>query len=375
MYTGYYRFADKIIEIISIYKDVQDYCASYAALCEDGRCDYHVKITQEDIDREPRIEEGTLPDSEYEKTAVYRKIVECLLADDILLMHGSCIAVDGRAYIFTARSGTGKSTHTRLWREIFKERAVMVNDDKPLLKVTESGITVYGTPYDGKHRLSTNIAMPLAAICVLERGEENSIERITAKDIYPVMMQQIYRPKEASELMKTMDLIDKLIAKVSLYRLHCNMDPSAAKLSYETMSGDKLEAKKSIKSYLEETGRITYANKGVSMMPLLKEGRDLFTVERKEGRLKKYDVVLYMRPNGQYVLHRVVKVRKHDYVILGDNCVSKEYGITDDMILGVMTSYKRKGKNHTVDEALYKAYSRLVVALYPVRRVIRRIGL
>ena len=116
--------------------------------------------------------------------------------------------------------------------------------------------------------------------------------------------------------------------------------------------------------YLEKNGSMTYSNVGTSMMPLLKQGRDLFTVTKKGSeRCRKYDVVLYRRPPDKYVLHRVVKVRENDYVILGDNCINKEYGITDDDILGVMTSFVHKGKQHKVNDMTYRIYSHLWVDL------------
>ena len=119
----------------------------------------------------------------------------------------------------------------------------------------------------------------------------------------------------------------------------------------------------SLEEYLEEHGTLTYANTGVSMMPLLRQGRDLFIAEKKgPGRCRAGDVVLYRRPPDQYVLHRVVKVRPEDYVILGDNCISREYGITDGDIIGVMTGYVRGGKTHSVGETGYRVYSSLWMA-------------
>ena len=145
-----------------------------------------------------------------ETLAVYRKIADKMIDYDTILFHGSVIAVDGIGYLFTAKSGTGKSTHTRLWRELFGERAVMVNDDKPLIIVSENGIIVYGTPWDGKHRLSTNISVPLNAVCVLERSEENHIEKVKADSVYNMLVQQVYRPQNPQRLLKTMQLIDVL---------------------------------------------------------------------------------------------------------------------------------------------------------------------
>ena len=137
---------------------------------------------------------GNFSDEYLETLALYRKIVERLLEWDTLLFHGSCISVDSKAYLFTAKSGTGKSTHTQLWKKLFGERAVFINDDKPLLKISAQGVTVYGTPWDGKHHRSTNTSCPLKAVCILTRNTENSIQRIDKKAALPMLCQQSYRP-------------------------------------------------------------------------------------------------------------------------------------------------------------------------------------
>ncbi len=190
---------------------------------------------RESADREDALE-GKEPqnysDAYLETLAVYRKICEKMVEYDTILMHGSVVAVDDQAYLFTAKSGTGKSTHTRLWREVFGERAVMVNDDKPLLKLTEDGVLACGTPWDGKHRLSTNVCLPLKAVCILERGEENEIHPISAQEALPMVFQQTYRPKN---LGKYLEIIDKLTQRVAFYRLKCNQTAEAAKIAYEAM--------------------------------------------------------------------------------------------------------------------------------------------
>ncbi len=113
-----------------------------------------------------------------------------------------------------------------------------------------------------------------------------------------------------------------------------------------------------IEDYLNERGTLIYSNVGTSMMPLLRQGRDLFTVRKKgQERCRAGDVVLYKRPPDQYVLHRIVEVREDGYVILGDNCVNREYGIRDSDILGVMTGYIRDGKEHSVTEQAYLDYT------------------
>ena len=119
---------------------------------------------------------------------------------------------------------------------------------------------------------------------------------------------------------------------------------------------------------LNRKGSFTYTCSGVSMLPLLRQHKDLFTIEKKQDRCEKYDVVLYKRPPKSYVLHRVVEVREKDYVILGDNCLNKEYGIKDEDILGVMTSFVRNGKEYPVSHRGYRLYVAVWYLLYPLRR-------
>ncbi|MBQ7592889.1 MAG: S24/S26 family peptidase [Synergistaceae bacterium] len=126
--------------------------------------------------------------------------------------------------------------------------------------------------------------------------------------------------------------------------------------------------------YLAETGTLTYSNVGRSMMPLLREGRDLFTVERKtSSRCKVGDVVLYRRPPDKYVLHRIIQVRENDYVILGDNCVAKEYGITDDDILGIMTSFVRNGQERSVKSFSFRLYTFIILHTISLRIFLKRL--
>ena len=206
---------------------------------------FYVETTPADLVFERERSEqigGVLPvqseenrNKELELLAVYRRIAEQMPFRDTFLFHGSAVAVDGAAYLFTARSGTGKSTHTRLWREMLGDRAVMVNDDKPLIRLTEDGAVVYGTPWNGKHRLGTNISVPLKAVCILERAKQNTIRAITREEAFPMLIQQSYRPLDPAALAKTLSLVDRLSRTVSLYRLGCNMDPEAAELSYNIM--------------------------------------------------------------------------------------------------------------------------------------------
>lgn len=107
---------------------------------------------------------------------------------------------------------------------------------------------------------------------------------------------------------------------------------------------------------LEKNGILIYTNRGDSMMPLLRENRDLIHIRKTNGRCKKYDVPLYKRDSGQYVLHRILKVRDRDYVICGDNRWQREYGITDRHILGVLEGITRDGVYIPVTDKRYRFY-------------------
>ena len=124
---------------------------------------------------------------------------------------------------------------------------------------------------------------------------------------------------------------------------------------------------------LAKSGKLVYTTVGVSMRPLIKQDRDISIIGKPNGRLKKYDVALYKRPNGQYVLHRVVKVLEDGYVILGDNCLRKEKNIKEEQIIGVLTSLVRGGKEIDLNICGYKFYSRFWYAVYPVRVILMRV--
>ena len=128
----------------------------------------------------------------------------------------------------------------------------------------------------------------------------------------------------------------------------------------------------SFEEELERSGKLVYTTVGTSMNPMIKQDRDLSIIEKPKGRLKKYDVAFYKRPNGQYVLHRVVKVLDDGYVILGDNCVNKEFNIKETQILGVLVSLVRNGKEVDLNSFGYKFYVRARYAHYPVRVIIFR---
>ena len=246
--TGMYRLADLNIEITSVYRYIHDFCKDYREEEEGCFPDFSVRPTRNEIEFERKksaeidayegLPERSYPDDWLEMLAVHRMIAERLPDFNGFLLHGSAVAVDGECYVFTAKSGTGKSTHTHLWRELLGARAVMVNDDKPLVRITEHGTLVYGTPWNGKHSLSSNIAVPLKAICILERGEENRIREVGMDEMLPKLLLQAYRPMNPAGTQKLLEVFDRMDAR--FYRMQCNMDIRAAELAYQTMKGREI---------------------------------------------------------------------------------------------------------------------------------------
>lgn len=237
------RLAGKLLSVQTCFPETRQFCGDY--LC-DGTPEIALHITPEDIvlERETSARQdhsANRPLREYSDTyletlALYRKIADTLAEHQTLLMHGSAIAVDGMGYLFTAPSGTGKSTHTRLLRELLGNRAVMINDDKPLISLEEDGPRIHGTPWCGKHGLQTNCSIPLKAICILSQGTGNHIEPLSVNQAMPMLLQQIHRPRSVVGMHAVLASLDLLLRTVRLYKLECTPEPQAAEISFAALS-------------------------------------------------------------------------------------------------------------------------------------------
>ena len=128
-----------------------------------------------------------------------------------------------------------------------------------------------------------------------------------------------------------------------------------------------------IREKLENGATVTIQPKGTSMLPLIRQGQDEVILKKPSGRLNKYDIPFYKRASGQFVLHRIVKRRKNDYVLCGDNQIDYEYGITDDMIIAVIEAIKKDGKIIPVTDKEYLKYSKNHLLKIKKKRVISRI--
>lgn len=237
------EIAGAVVHVQPLFQSTIEYCRPYLT---DKEPEFFVEISIEDLsyeqmllDRET-VEEGLkfrkFKEPFLERSVIQRRVADYLVERDTLMLHGSTVAVDGNAYLFTAPCGTGKSTHTRLWREAFGERAVMVNDDKPFLRITSDCVLAYGSPWSGKHGLATNVCVPLKGICLLHRGKENLIQRTEASCLMDMLRHQAHMPNDKFLAQKVLTLVYSLAEMVPLWDMYCNKNLEAAEIAYSAMS-------------------------------------------------------------------------------------------------------------------------------------------
>ena len=229
-----YKIADLYVEMRPQYNRMTKQSVAYQStdsIAPDIVIDIPQTVTDEFAKSNPHLDaemcEYLLFGAEF-----YNKLIDF----NGILLHGSAVAVDGEVYIFTAPSGVGKSTHTGLWLEHFGDRAEIINDDKPALRVVNDKIFAFGTPFSGKYDISKNIGLPLKAICIIERGETDSISSVSKKQAYFEILNQSVRPKNELAYSKVLDILETIINNVPIYRLKATISDNAVITSYEGMS-------------------------------------------------------------------------------------------------------------------------------------------
>ena len=174
-------------------------------------------------------------------------IAEWLPLHDAFLLHSACFDVNGIGVAFAAASGTGKTTHMLLWQQLLGDKMTVVNGDKPIVRFFEDEPETpyaYGTPWCGKERLGCNMRTPLKHICFIERADKNSCEPIDKSDAVNLIFNQVYMPKDPAAMMKTMQLIDRLLSCCKLWKIKCNMEPDAAETSFNAIFGKETAMQK-----------------------------------------------------------------------------------------------------------------------------------
>lgn len=227
-----YKIADLKVGYEPKYDMLKNRSSKY--ICNEP-AEFCIGVTEKCLDEQLELYKGVTQESLeylYVGTAFNLKLLEY----NGMFLHSSTVVVDGQAYSFSAPCGTGKSTHTKLWLKYLGDKAYIINDDKAAYRKIDEKYYVYGTPFSGKNDINVDTRAELKGICFVEQAQENSIERISPDDAVPLIISQTVRPSSPQRMIMMCDFIDELIASVPVYKLKCNMDVEAAKLSYETMS-------------------------------------------------------------------------------------------------------------------------------------------
>lgn len=237
------------IQVECCFASTKKFCADYIVEDNSSEC-ISVSVCQRDIEYEREVSaeydrsHGEMvrnwQDEYLETLALYRKIAEKLIHHDVLLLHGSAALIDGKAYLFTGPSGAGKSTHAALWCELLRDEhdVRMINDDKPLVSFGESGIIIYGTPWDGKHHRSANISGQLSAVARINQSDTNHTELMKSEDKWPLLLSQCYRPDDVMNLQHTIGMLERLNKEIPFFEIYCNTEIDAANCSWEVIRNE-----------------------------------------------------------------------------------------------------------------------------------------
>lgn len=232
-----YRIAEMNIAVEPHY----DYTAAYMRdyLCDSTEYELFVNVTDEMIEHEQslnvRIHGTKMPEGLCEAIAILRVICDHIISRGGFFLHCSCLRANSAGIIFTAPSGTGKSTHASLWRRVYGDRVEMINDDKPLVREKDGEFVIYGTPWCGKHRIGNNISAPIRAVFFLEQAPENSVAPVDSFTALSLLLQQTILPTDRGDMTALLDMLGRMIERVPMYKLRCTISDDAARLAYSTV--------------------------------------------------------------------------------------------------------------------------------------------
>ena len=225
-----YLIADLVTEFSPKFDNLKKLCEAF--IYNGNRSiDVNLSVSDEYIEKlhKKMTDESTIENAEeFAYSGVFNRAI---IKHNAMLIHSSAICYNGGAYLFSARSGVGKSTHTKLWLKAFPDKVEIINDDKPVVRLVDNIPIVFGTPFDGGSGIANNKSAPLKAVVFLERGTENEIRKATSQEIlnnlYFSTVRFINRV-DADLLLKN---IEKIMKSAEFYIMKCNMDISAAYIS------------------------------------------------------------------------------------------------------------------------------------------------
>ena len=229
------KIADLKIAIKNNFDYIFNQCAEY--ICSDKDYDFSVSVTNEEISDEQKIGGFDFNEGYLESICLYRNIAKELPKYNAFVMHGAAVKFEGKAYCFAAKSGTGKTTHINLWKQLLGEQMSVINGDKPIIRLINNEFVVFGTPWCGKENLGNNCYAPLSGICFLEQSANNSIAAYAQQQALSKLLPQIFLSSNSSDINATISLIERIIQNIPMWQLKCNISIDAAILSHKTMCG------------------------------------------------------------------------------------------------------------------------------------------
>lgn len=230
-----YNIADFIVEFKNPSPELQPNFLDYIY---NGIPQISFDISKQEIQHEIDYLNGNCTLINAESTAMIRKFYRWILEYNAFILHSALISVDDMGVAFSAPSGTGKTTHMKLWQKLLGDKVTVINGDKPIVRFFDDVKypVGYGTPWCGKERYGINSKVQIKHFCFIERSETNSCEKVLPKDILSQIFKQVIIPVNDPFLVsKLLKLVDVFLNNVTVWKIKCNMDISAAKVAYNTI--------------------------------------------------------------------------------------------------------------------------------------------
>ncbi len=228
------KIANLNVKINNKYEYTKNLCKDYIE--STTNFDFEVETSLKEIETEMKASNYQYTKDYCESVCLYRNLCEKMIDYNRFLFHASVVEVNGTAYAFAASSGTGKSTHTDLWKEYFKEKATIINGDKPILEITPTNIIAYGTPWCGKEGINQNTSAPLKSICFLERGQKDEISPIDENTLIDKIIHQVIIPQNQTRITNLFNMLNTLIEKIPCYLLKATISQNAVLVAYNGMN-------------------------------------------------------------------------------------------------------------------------------------------
>lgn len=234
-----YEIAGLRIDIQNKYEYTDRFCAEYLSADQTLPVDLSACVSEEEFLAE-KSQSPNFSDGYIENICLYRNICLQLPSFDRILLHCAVLEYAGKGYAFLGKSGTGKSTHTRLWKK-YLSTPRMVNGDKPILQYVNGHFLVHGTPWKGKEGWGNKLSAPLCGLCFLEQAKENSLQKLSPSEASKRIFTQVLLPADEKNVSATLELLDKLVSNTPAFLLKCNISEEAVRLAFEALTGGKYE--------------------------------------------------------------------------------------------------------------------------------------